>query len=138
MSPHEDAYHEMCCYTLAHSDPSFIHQHVVDAFGAQNAPEHDRSIGFTFALIGLYLYVEKGFTGKQVQQAHAQLARNKIQWPDFQMPKDRGEINVIDVLMAAAGAERDQMIHNWCVAVWKAFSSNRELVNSLLQNSDIL
>ncbi len=30
-----DAYHELCCYTLAHRDPGFIHQHVVDAFAAQ-------------------------------------------------------------------------------------------------------
>ncbi|MFG6093644.1 DUF5946 family protein [Leptothoe sp. ISB3NOV94-8A] len=138
MSPHEDAYHKLYCYTLAHSDPSFIHQHVVDAFGAQNASENDRSIGLTFALVGLYLYVEKGFTGKQIQQAHAKLARNKIQWPVFQIPKDCGEINATDALMAVAGVERDQMIHNWCASVWKTFAVNRELVDSLLQSADIL
>ena len=33
------AYHELCCYTLSHGHPSFIHQHVVDAFAAQDAPE---------------------------------------------------------------------------------------------------
>lgn len=27
------------CYTLAHADPSFIHQHVVDAFTAQRMKE---------------------------------------------------------------------------------------------------
>jgi hypothetical protein len=30
-----DAYNELCCYTLAHGDASFIHQHVVDAFAAR-------------------------------------------------------------------------------------------------------
>ena len=27
----EDLYHELSCHTLAHPDPSFIHQHIVDA-----------------------------------------------------------------------------------------------------------
>ena len=28
----DDLYHEPSCYTLAHPDPSFIHQHIVDAY----------------------------------------------------------------------------------------------------------
>jgi hypothetical protein len=33
----EDAYHELCAYTLQRGDAAFIHQHVVDAFAAQRA-----------------------------------------------------------------------------------------------------
>jgi hypothetical protein len=29
MTSDEEAYNELFCYTLAHGDPSFIHQHVV-------------------------------------------------------------------------------------------------------------
>jgi hypothetical protein len=35
----QDAYNELCCYTLAHTGGRFIHQHVVDAFIAQHANE---------------------------------------------------------------------------------------------------
>ena len=53
----EDAYHELCYYTLAHRDPSFIHQHVVDAFAAQHADEKTKPIKLTFALVGALLGV---------------------------------------------------------------------------------
>ena len=73
----EDLYHELCAYTLAHPSPAFIHQHVVDAFAAQRATEQTKPIGLTFALAGLYLHVEKGFSGKQVQRAHMDMGRRK-------------------------------------------------------------
>src|SRR5262247_2885212 len=73
----EDAYNELCYYTLAHRDPSFIHQHVVDAFAAQNADEQTKPIKLTFALVGLYLHVEKRFSGRKVQRVHMDLARKK-------------------------------------------------------------
>ena len=41
MSADEDAYNELCCYTLTHGDPAFIHQHVVDAFAVQTADEDE-------------------------------------------------------------------------------------------------
>ena len=57
------AYDELASYTLIHGDPAFIHQHVVDAFGAQHATDHSKPIGVAFALIGLYLHVERGRSG---------------------------------------------------------------------------
>jgi hypothetical protein len=48
----QDAYDELQCYTLAHADPSFIHQHVVDAFTVQHADERAKPIALTFAPIG--------------------------------------------------------------------------------------
>ena len=32
-----NGYDELCAYTIANADPAFIHQHVVDAWAAQNA-----------------------------------------------------------------------------------------------------
>jgi len=61
MNDKEHDFYELCCYTLAHDDPSFIHQHVVAAFAAQHAQENDKPIKLTFALAGLYLHVERGF-----------------------------------------------------------------------------
>ena len=82
MSADEDAYNELCCYTLTHNDPAFIHQHVVDAFAVQAADETTKPIKLTFGLIGLYLKIERKFSGREVQRAHMALARQKHVWPD--------------------------------------------------------
>jgi hypothetical protein len=65
------AYHELCACTLQHPDPQFfIHQFLVDAYAAQTADEQTKPIELVFALAGLYLHIEKGFTGREVQRAH--------------------------------------------------------------------
>ena len=104
MPSDQDLYNELAFYTLAHVDPAFIHQNVVDAFAAQTAGETTKPITIVFALIGLYLYVEKGYTGKQVQRAHMQLAKFRRQWFMPALPLDRGAIRIQDVLAAAPGA----------------------------------
>src|SRR5205085_6003826 len=93
-----DAYDELCAYTLTHGDPSFIHQHVVDAFAAQHADASSKPIGVTFALVGLYLQLEKHFSGREVQRVHMQLARRKRVWPAFVIPSRRGAMTAIDVM----------------------------------------
>ncbi|HVM71983.1 MAG TPA: DUF5946 family protein [Anaerolineales bacterium] len=132
MKNDQDLYEELSYYTLAHNDPSFIHQHIVDAFAAQTADQNTKSIKLTFALVGLYLYVERQFSGRQVQRFHMQLAQEKQSWPVFSLPAERGEITVAGVLGAPAGPERDKMIHQWCISVWDAFSENRPVVQDLL------
>jgi hypothetical protein len=132
-----DAYNELCCYTLAHGDPSFIHQHVVDAFFAQRADAQSKPIGVTMALVGLYLHVEKQFSGRQVQRAHMQLARRKRPWPAFAVPDERGSMTAIDVMAAPAGPERDRAIHAWCVSVWKSFDGNRQTIADFLRQHGI-
>jgi hypothetical protein len=134
----EDAFNELCYYTLAHRDPSFIHQHVVDAFAAQHADEQTKSIKLTFALVGLYLHVEKQFSGRQVQRMHMDLAQQKRRWPSFALPHDRGPTTVADVLAVPPGPERDKAIHAWCASVWQAFRDCRQTVVDLLRERGIL
>jgi hypothetical protein len=68
----QEQYDELAYYTLAHPDPGFIHQNIVDAFAAQTATEADKPIKIAFALVGLYLCTVKGRTGRQAQVgAHA-------------------------------------------------------------------
>ena len=132
MSDDESKFHELCYYTLAHGDPAFIHQHVVDAFAAQHADANDKPIKPTFALIGLYLHVEKGLTGREVQRAHMKMGRRKHAWPVFSLPAERGAITVSDVIAVPAGHRRDAMIHEWCGSVWSAFSECRSTVIDLV------
>jgi len=138
MNVDDNPYHELCGYTLTHYDPAFIHQHVVDAFAAQSANERTKPIALTFALVGLYLHIEKGFSGKRVQQAHQSLARVKREWPTFPLPVDRGTVTAADVMAAAPGPERDKMIDTWCVSVWNAYHSSHEAVACLLHERGIV
>ena len=134
MTPDElqEKFYELSYYTLAHPDPAFIHQHIVDAHTAQTADADSKPIGVAFALIGLCLYLEKNYTGKQVQLAHMALARRKRDWPKFDLPVSRGEITVADVLNEPAGATRDAKIRDWGASVWDAFGSSHQNVSDLL------
>ena len=125
------AYDEV--YVYAMSRPGFILQHVVDAFAVQTANKDSRPISVVFGLVGLYLHVEKQFSGREVQKVHMKLGRRKKNWPGVYLPEDRGSMTVADVLAASAGPDRDRAIDEWCRAVWTAFGSNRETIVVLLR-----
>jgi hypothetical protein len=134
MASDQDPYLELSYYTLAHPDPSFIHQHVVDAYAAQHADESAKPIGVVFALIGLYLYVEKGFTGREVQKVHMKLASLRKHWVRPNLPTERGAITVRHVLGAAPGQPRDAMIRQWCASAWGAWNESREQIFNIAKN----
>jgi Family of unknown function (DUF5946) len=127
------AFDELQVYTLTHGDPAFIHQYVVDAWTAQHADEHTKPIALTFALVGLYLHLEKGASGRQVQRIHMALARRKWPWPSFALPGTRGSVTARQVMAASAGPERDRAIEDWCASVWNAFRCDRAPVIESLQ-----
>lgn len=132
MEQSEELYNQLAYYTLAHKDPAFIHQHIVDAFAAQTADQHTKPIKLSFALIGLYLYLEKDFTGKEVQYAHMRFAKKRKQWPTFGLPDKRGDITIADVLHVPEGNERDAMIKTWCQSVWDAYHDVHKEVADLV------
>jgi hypothetical protein len=129
------AYDELAAYTLAHGDPAFIHQHVVDAYAAQHATAGTKPIGVAFALIGLYLQLERSFSGRQVQLEHMRLARTRRSWPAFTPPADLGEVTIRDVLAASPGPERDHAIRSWCSSVWDAWRESHERVAALYREA---
>jgi uncharacterized protein DUF5946 len=97
-----------------------------------------KPIRVVFSLVGLYLRVEKGFSGRHVQQAHVELGRRKRAWPAVALPDNRGAMTAIDVLAAAAGDRRDKAIDEWCVTVWAAFKDNRSVIVDLLGEHGIV
>jgi hypothetical protein len=127
---------EVTYYTLAHGDARFIHQHLVDAYGAQHVGQSKSTIGAAFALAGLYLAVERGFTGRQVQKMHMLMARKSNQWPRFDQPEEVGPLTVADVLAVPPGPRRDEKLMDWCASVWGAWTSEqgrvREMVDRFL------
>lgn len=128
----EDLIHELYFYTLQHTDENFIHQYAVDTYTAQIADHTTKPIAIIFALIGLYLHIERGFTGKQVQQAHMHLAELPKLYPIIHLPVKRGAIQVQDVLLATPGKDRDQMIINWSFSVWDAYRDSHGIIAQLV------
>jgi hypothetical protein len=133
MLPDNDLYNELAFYTLAHGDPAFIHQYLVDAYTAQQADETTKPIAVVFALIGLYLHVEKGYTGRQVQRAHMKLAKWPNTWAKPPLPPRNGEITIRDVLAIEPGSARDAMIDRWCEAVWQSWQQSRPQIVAIAQ-----
>jgi hypothetical protein len=118
-------YDELCAYTLSLHDPEFLHQLVVDAHCAQTADANTKPIALVFALLGLYLSVEKNITGRQVQRFHMQLADLGIRWTLPARPAERGSITTDDVMAAPPGEARNRAIRAWCASVWMAYAPAR-------------
>ena len=78
------AYDEVYVYTMGR--PGFILQHVADAFVLQTANQDTKPIAVVFGLVGLYLHVEKQFSGRRVQEVHMLLGRRKRAWPSLHVP----------------------------------------------------
>ena len=135
MDPLRAACDEVYVYTMGR--PSFILQHVADAFTLQTATKETKPIALVFGLVGLYLHLEKQFSGRQVQEMHMKMGRFKRVWPSIHLPQDRGSISVLDVLAAPPGPERDRAIDDWCRSVWTAFAGNRPTIVSLMREYQI-
>jgi hypothetical protein len=133
----QEAYDELAAYTLMRGDATFIHQHVVDAVAVQYSDEQTKPIKLTFGLVGLYLHLEKQFSGRKVQLAHMQMGKKKHVWPEFDVPTDRGSMKPADVLAAPPGPERDKAIDAWCVSVWTPWQANRAILAELLDKHGI-
>lgn len=130
----QDLYDQLAFYTLELRDPEFVHQHIVDAYAVQHAGAGTKPIAIVFGLIGLYLYLEKSFTGRQVQRAHMQLAKHRRTWTAPAIPPhQRGSIGVADVLAAPAGPMCQAMIRRWCESVWQDWRESRPQIVALAQ-----
>ncbi len=103
MPSEQELFDELSFYTLAHGDAAFIHENSADAWRAQHADETIRPMAVVFAMMGLYLYLEKGFTGKQVQLAHMRMARRRRSWPRLPLPKKQAGLRSRMLLRRSPG-----------------------------------
>ena len=139
MPADQELFDQLSFYTLSLRDPFFLHQNAVDAFAAQHVDEETKPIKAVFALIGLYLTLEKGFTGRQVQLAHMRMAKQRKHWPQIPPTDQSASITVADALAAEPGPLRDQAIRDWCQAVWQTWQQHRETVAKLAREElDVL
>jgi hypothetical protein len=105
----------------------------VDAYEVQHAGGKTRNITVVFGLIGLYLALEKGFTGRQVQLAHTQIARVRKDWPRLEPPGWPANLTVVDVQKAPDGPEKDAMIRRWMAAVWESWTDRQVWVREMTE-----
>jgi Family of unknown function (DUF5946) len=115
-------YGELSAYNFGRAEATFLTQLAVDAYGAQHAGAPSRHLTTAFSLVGLYLATQRGYTGREVQLAHMQLARQMAHerwvWPSFQVGEPRATFTVLDVLAAQPRDVRDAKIRAWAAAVW--------------------
>ncbi|QIA27918.1 serine/threonine protein kinase [Thermaerobacter sp. PB12/4term] len=129
-----ELYHRLVAENLGRPDPAFVHQHCVDAYAAQHVGERTKPITSVFALAGLYLAVERGFTGRQVQKAHVELARRagrRIAWPRLDPRPYPWALTVLDVLQAGAGEARALAIKRWAQAAWEGWAHEHEHIRDM-------
>lgn len=136
MSNHQASYDKVYVYSMGR--PGFILQYVADAFTAQTANADSKPISVVFALVGLYLHVERKFSGRQVQRVHMELGRKKRVWPTIALPEHRGTMTVLDVLAAPEGTKRDLAIDDWCRSVWLSFSADHRTIMAILRDCRII
>jgi hypothetical protein len=104
----------------------------VDTYGAQHVTNQASPIIGSFALIGLYLHHQMGYTGKRIKQTHLQLARLKRSWPQFEAPAVEWPLLMLHPLEAPAGPERDAAILEWSASVWKAWEPQHAEIETLV------
>ena len=142
---------EVSAYSLALRDVDFIHQLVVDAYCAQHAGPTVKQIGIAFALIGLLLTFERGYTGRQVQRAHMRLGNKSKVWPRFEPPQARlaagflpaaparreaaSCLTVEDVVQIPPGDARNAMIKQWGKSVWDIWQPEHANVRALVEKT---
>jgi Family of unknown function (DUF5946) len=134
MPTEQELFDELSFYTLAHPNPAFIHENSADAWRAQHVDETTKPMAVIFAVMGLYLYLEKNFTGRQVQLAHMRMAKQRKPWPQLPLPTKQATITVADVLAAAPGPPRDAMIRQWCESVWEIWQESRPQIVALAKS----
>jgi hypothetical protein len=122
----ENLFNQLSGYTLSQNNIEFIHQYVVDAYGAQHAGGITKNIRVIFSLIGLYLAVEHNYTGRQVQLVHMKIPKQI--WETPELPRQNSLITVADILNTHKDIERKKLILSWAKSVWENWSHYHEWI----------
>jgi hypothetical protein len=109
------------------------HQTCVDAYAAQHVGPRMLPITLCFALNGLFLVIERRWSGIAAREAHAHLANAvpRHSWPRLKPPGDRGTVTVLDVALAADPEDRAVAIEKWGTSVWEAWSHVHDEVRTM-------
>jgi len=125
---------EVAAYQLGHlTTLGRVHQLMVDAYGAQHAGASASRKGVAFALIGLRLSLEQGWSGDEIRDAHRYLAAASKPWPEFAPPSHGAWMTVADVAKATSPEAHARSVHGWAASVWAAWGPARDVVVALIE-----
>jgi hypothetical protein len=130
-----DLYWELSAFTLSLQEPDFIHQLALDTYTAQHAGPNLKPIAPAFALIGLYLFLERGYTGREVQLAHIKLGNLHKQWPRFQVPATKATLTINDVLKGNLTDDYRALLAGWGKSVWEIWEPEHENIRQLVKTN---
>lgn len=105
-----------------------LHQLTVDAYGAQHTGPMVPAIGTAFALIGLHLTLDIGWSGNAVRAAHQYLAAQPHEWPEFATPQTRAGLTIADVAGSQTPQEHASRVRAWAASVWESWSAEHQAV----------
>ena len=108
------------------------HQLLVDTYAAQHTGDRTAPITTAFALIGLDLALEHGWSGIEVRDAHQLLARSYRDWPRFPRPAAPGEMTVQDLALAATTTDYAEVLGRWARAAWASWSDAHGRIDELV------
>jgi len=117
-------------YTLSNNNEQFIHQLIVDAYSAEHAGGCTKNITVMFALIGLYLVVERNYTGRQVQLLHMRIPKQN--WPYLEPPKHTASIKINDVVNAKTNSQKELLIYRWVSDVWDSWAEQHSYLHKII------
>ncbi len=83
-------------------------------------------ITVAFGLIGLYLALEKGYTGREVQKAHMKIAKIHKDWPFLEPPLRHAGLTATDVVREETDTQKETMIRKWMEAVWEIWEDRHQ------------
>jgi len=126
-----ERYQQLSFFTLSQNYTEFIHQLIVDAYGAQHSGPTTKSIRTIFSLIGLCLVTENNFTGRQVQKVHSIIP--KQQWQKLTAPTVPVTFTVADVLNSGSDEERIMAIKKWGRSEWERWEEYHEHVRKIIK-----
>ena len=109
------------------------HQTCVDAYLLQHVDVSTKPITLCFALNGLYLVLERGWTGLAAREAHQRLAETvpRGDWPSHEQPRDVGTMTVLHPAMASTPTEQAEAVERWGAIVWQAWAHTHQVTRDM-------
>jgi len=105
-----------------------LHQLTEDAYSAQHAGARVPAIGMAFALIGLHLALDDGWSGNAVRAAHQFLAARHNEWPHFEPPSTPASLTIAHVAGSPTPEEHASRVRAWSASVWESWSAQHAAV----------
>lgn len=56
------------------------------------------------------------------------MAKQKMPWPNIELPIERGKITPINILKLNKDNERKNGIYQWCESVWNAYQKSQPII----------